>query len=292
MLLRYTRTGTVPVVGIEIEGFGMAQSELDELRKRLGQGNARDVRHAIRDRRWSGTTHGLALGHVHANLAILPERVALDFMRFCQRNPRPCPLLDVTDTGDPEFRHVAPGSDVRTDLSGYCVYRDGALVDEPDDISDIWQDDLVAFAMGCSLSFDTVLHENGLRVAHMEKPGGRIAVYTSNIKCVPAGPFQGPMAVSLRPIPNDQVDRVAATTARYPAIHGAPVHIGDPASIGIHDTQAVEWGAAPEIGPDDTPMFWGCGVTPQAVAMAAKLPLMITHKTGHMLMTDLLVREL
>jgi uncharacterized protein YcsI (UPF0317 family) len=270
----------------------MAELEQEDLRKRLSQGSAADVRHAIREGRWTGRTHGLAHGHVHANLAILPENMALDFMRFCQRNPSPCPVLDVTDTGDPEFRQVAPGSDVRRDLSGYCVYREGVLVDEPSDITDIWQDDLVAFAMGCSLSFDAVLQENSLRVAHLEKPGGRIAVYTSGIECVPAGPFQGPMVVSLRPIPNDQVDRVAATTARYPAIHGAPVHIGDPAEIGIHDTQAVDWGAPPEIGPDDTPMFWGCGVTPQAVAMAAKLPLMITHKTGHMLMTDLLVKDL
>ena len=270
----------------------MAELEQEDLRKRLSQGSAADVRHAIREGRWTGRTHGLAHGHVHANLAILPENMALDFMRFCQRNPSPCPVLDVTDTGDPEFRQVAPGSDVRRDLSGYCVYRNGVLVDEPSDITDIWQDDLVAFAMGCSLSFDAVLQENGLRVAHLEKPGGRIAVYTSGIECVPAGPFQGPMVVSLRPVPNEEVDRVAATTARYPAIHGAPVHIGDPAEIGIHDTQAVDWGAPPEIGPDDTPMFWGCGVTPQAVAMAAKLPLMITHKTGHMLMTDLLVKDL
>ena len=270
----------------------MAELEQEDLRKRLSQGSAADVRHAIREGRWTGRTHGLAHGHVHANLAILPENMALDFMRFCQRNPSPCPVLDVTDTGDPEFRQVAPGSDVRRDLSRYCVYREGVLVDEPSDITDIWQDDLVAFAMGCSLSFDAVLQENSLRVAHLEKPGGRIAVYTSGIECVPAGPFQGPMVVSLRPIPNDQVVRVAATTARYPAIHGAPVHIGDPAEIGIHDTQAVDWGAPPEIGPDDTPMFWGCGVTPQAVAMAAKLPLMITHKTGHMLMTDLLVKDL
>lgn len=290
--MRYADAGTVPAVGIEIERFGMAQAELDDLRARLGKGNAADVRLAIRKGRWTGTTHGLARGHVHANLAILPHSVALDFMRFCQRNPKPCPVLDVTDTGDPEFRQVARGSDVRRDLSGYCVYRGGVLIDEPGDISDIWQDDLVAFAMGCSLSFDTVLQEHGLRVAHLEKPGGRIAVYTSGIDCVPAGPFQGPMVVSLRPIPNDQVDRVAQITARYPALHGAPVHIGDPAAIGIHDTQAVDWGAPPEIGPDETPMFWGCGVTPQAVAMAAKLPLMITHKTGHMLMTDLLVKDL
>ncbi len=290
--MRYARTGTVPAVGIECEGDVMTDEATEALRHALASGSAADVRRAIREKRWTGTTHGLAHGHVHANMAILPEALALDFMRFCQRNPRPCPLLDVTDTGDPEFRQVAPGSDVRRDLSGYCVYRDGLLTDEPDEITDLWRDDLVGFAMGCSLSFDAVLQENGLRVKHLEKPGGRIAVYTSGIDCVPAGPFRGPMVVSLRPVPKGEVARVAEVTARYPATHGAPVHIGDPAEIGIHDTQATDWGLPPQIGPEDTPMFWGCGVTPQAVAMAAKLPLMITHKTGHMFMTDLKVKDL
>ncbi len=270
----------------------MLDSDTDDLRGQLERGSAADVRLAMRDGRWTGTTHGLARGHVQANLAIVPEAVALDFMRFCQRNPKPCPLLDVTDTGDPEFRVIAPGSDVRRDLSGYCVYRDGVLTEEVADITDLWRDDLVAFAMGCSLSFDAVLQDNGLRVAHLAQPGGRIAVYTSGIDCVPAGPFQGPMVVSLRPIPRGEVDRVVDITRRYPSIHGGPVHIGDPAAIGIRDVSAVGWGKPPVIGPEDVPVFWGCGVTPQAVAMAAKLPLMITHKTGHMLLTDLRVTEL
>jgi uncharacterized protein YcsI (UPF0317 family) len=264
----------------------------EDLRARLTTGSAADVRHAMRDKSWTGTTHDLARGHVQANLAIVPADVALDFMRFCQRNPKPCPIIDVTDTGDPEFRHAAPGSDVRRDLSGYCVYRDGVLTEELDDISHLWTDDMVAFAMGCSLSFDAVLRDNGLSVAHLKKPGGRIAVYSSGIECVPAGPFAGPMVVSLRPIPEDELDRVVEVTSRYPAIHGGPVHIGDPAEVGIHDVQAVDWCEPPDIGPNDVPVFWACGVTPQAVAMAAKLPLMITHKTGHMLLTDLLVKEL
>jgi len=266
--------------------------ETDDLRARLTTGSAADVRHGIRNGSWTDTTHDLARGHVQANLAIVPADVALDFMRFCQRNPKPCPLIDVTDTGDPEFRLVAPGSDVRRDLSGYCVYRDGVLTEETDDITDLWTDDLVAFAMGCSLSFDAVLRDNGLSVAHLKKPGGRIAVYTSAIDCVPAGPFAGPMVVSLRPIPRAELDRVVEVTRRYPAIHGGPVHIGDPSEIGVHDVLAVDWGKPPEIGPDDVPVFWACGVTPQAVAMAAKLPLMIAHKTGHMLLTDLKVKEL
>ncbi|MGR3742589.1 MAG: putative hydro-lyase [Pseudooceanicola nanhaiensis] len=270
----------------------MLDIDSDALRQHLVTSTPDEVRRAIRANRWTGTTHGLARGHVHANLAIVPADVALDFMRFCLRNPKPCPMLDVTDTGDPEFRQVAPGSDVRTDLSGYCVYRDGALVEEVGDITHLWRDDLVAFAMGCSLSFDAILEDNGLSVAHMKKPGGRIAVYTSGIECVPAGPFRGPMVVSLRPIPKAEADRVAEVTGRYPSIHGAPVHVGDPAEIGITDVEAVDWGRPPEIGPDDVPMMWGCGVTPQAVALAAKLPFMITHSTGHMLLTDLKLSEL
>lgn len=270
----------------------MAEHEASDPRHSLVGASARDVRMAIREGRWRGTTHGLAQGHVQANLAILPEAYALDFMRFCHRNPKPCPLLDVTDTGDPEFRQIAPGSDVRTDLSRYSVYRDGALSGEVDDLRDLWRDDLVAFAMGCSLSFDTVMLRNGLDVKHLEKPGGRIAVYTSGIDCTAAGPFAGPMVVSLRPVPNDQVDRVIEITRRYPATHGGPVHVGDPAEIGITDVGAVDWGLPPQIGPQDTCMFWGCGVTPQAVAIAAKLPLMITHTAGHMFLADLTLEDI
>jgi len=270
----------------------MAEQDVANLRESLAACSARAVREAIRAGRWRGTTHGLAGGYVQTNLAIVPEAYALDFMRFCHRNPKPCPLLDVTDTGDPEFREVAPGSDVRTDLSGYVVYRDGAPAGEVGDLRDLWRDDLVAFAMGCSLSFDQVLLANGLDVAHLRKPGGRIAVYTSGIACTPAGPFAGPMVVSLRPIPQAQLDQVIAVTRRYPATHGAPVHVGDPAKIGVHDTKAVDWGEPPEIGPDDVPVFWGCGVTPQAIAMAARLPFMITHATGHMFLTDLTMKDI
>ncbi|WP_245947389.1 putative hydro-lyase [Jannaschia seohaensis] len=270
----------------------MADGDVLDVRESLEMASAAEVRGAIRSGRWRGTTHGLAKGHVQANLAIVPEEFALDFMRFCHRNPKPCPLLDVTDTGDPEFRQIAPGSDVRTDLSGYSVYRNGALSAQVGDLRDLWRDDLVAFAMGCSLSFDAVLLANGLDVKHLRAPGGRIAVYTSGLACAPAGPFAGPMVVSLRPVPNDQVARVTEVTSRYPATHGGPVHIGDPAEIGITDVAAVDWGLPPEIGPNETCMFWGCGVTPQAVAMAAKLPFMITHTTGHMFLSDLKLEDI
>lgn len=261
-------------------------------RERLVRGDGRSVRMAAREGALTGTTHGLAPRFVQANVAIVPEAFALDFLRFCHRNPKPCPLLDVTDTGDPEFRQVAPGSDVRTDLSGYAVYVDGKLVAEPDHLGDWWRSDLVAFAMGCSLSFDQVLLDHGLDVAHLRTPGGRIAVYTSAIACAPAGPFRGPMVVSMRPIPRDQLVRVIEVTARYPGTHGGPVHVGDPEAIGIADLDAVDWGEPARLEAHHEPVFWACGVTPQAVAMAANLPFMITHRTGHMLLTDLRLAEL
>ncbi|WP_299615572.1 putative hydro-lyase [Pelagibius sp.] len=270
----------------------MAEQDVDDVRNKLETGSARDVREAVRAGAWRTTTHGLARGFVQANVAIVPEAYALDFMRFCHRNPKPCPLLDVTDTGDPEFRQIAPGSDVRTDLSEYSVYRDGELAAEPGDIRDLWREDLVAFAMGCSLSFDQILLDHGIDVAHLDRPGGRIAVYTSGLQCAAAGPFEGPMVVSMRPIPRHQLDRVIEVTSRYPATHGGPVHVGDPREIGIDDPDKVDWGAPAVVGPEDETVFWGCGVTPQAVAMAARLPLMITHKTGHMLLTDLRLKEL
>ncbi|MCC7425715.1 MAG: DUF1445 domain-containing protein [Alphaproteobacteria bacterium] len=265
-------------------------------RAELGRVPARAVREAIRAKRWNTTTHDLADGHIQANLAILPERYALDFMRFCHRNPKPCPLLDVTDTGDPEPKRVAPGADLRTDLSRYVLYRDGKKVAELRDIRDLWRADHVAFVMGCSLSFDSALAADGIDPAILRRPGPsgdqpRIPVYTSTIQCVPAGPFKGPMVISMKPVPKGLVDRVAAVTARYPLAHGGPVHVGDPAAVGV-DPANSQWTNGCTLGPDDVPMFWGCGVTPQAVAQAAGIPEMITHATGHMFMTDLTLADI
>jgi uncharacterized protein YcsI (UPF0317 family) len=250
----------------------------------LAHASARDVRLAIRERRWRGTTHDLAQSHIQANLAVLPASQALDFLRFCLRNPKPCPLLDVTDTGDPEARQAAPGSDLRADLSRYCVYRDGAAAGEVDDLRGLWRDDHVGFVMGCSLSFDAALEAEGIPARDFRR-GSRIPVFTSAIPCLPAGVFQGPLVVSLKPIPKPWVERVIAVTERYPLAHGGPVHVGDPAAIGV-DPRRAEWTTACEIGPDEVPVFWACGVTPQAVAIAAGIPEMFTHCVGHMFMTD------
>ncbi|MCF8532323.1 MAG: putative hydro-lyase [Reyranella sp.] len=247
----------------------------------------REVRQAVRDGRWSTTTHGLARGYVQANLAILPEKFAFDFLRFCQRNPKPCPLLEVTDPGDPEARLVAPGSDLRTDLPGYRLYKDGKFSEEVRSIHNLWRPDHVGFVLGCSLSFDEVLVENGVRQRHLEQEGGRLAVYETNIACAPAGIFHGPLVVAMRPIRKSDLVKTIELSARYPVAHGAPVHVGDPRDIGIDDLREVQWGRYTPLTDDEVPVFWACGVTPQAIAMASGVPEMITHSAGHMFVTDL-----
>ncbi len=231
-------------------------------------------------------THGLARGYVQANLAILPKAHAFDFFRFCFRNPKPCPLLDVTDPGDPEPKLAAPGADLRTDLPGYRIFRDGRLVEEVASIEDVWRDDHVGFLLGCSNSFDEILENDGIAQRHLESEDGRISVYESNIQCVPAGPFKGPVAVTMRPIAERDVVRTVELTSRFPIAHGGPVHIGDPKAIGIDSLENVSWGKYNPLNPGDVPMYWACGVTPQAVAMAARIPEMITHAPGHMFVTD------
>lgn len=250
-----------------------------------------EVRAAARAGRLAVATHGLARGWVQANLAILPERHAFDFLRFCVRNPKPCPLIDVTDPGIWEPRRAAAGADLRTDLPGYRIYRDGALVDEVASIEEHWRDDHVAFLLGCSNSFDDVLLRHGLPQRHLDGPGGRISVYESNIPCEPAGPFHGPVAVTMRPVPARDVVRVVELSSRYPIAHGAPLHVGDPAAIGIADLATVRWGRFNPPGPGDVPVFWACGVTPQAVVLAAGIPEMITHAPGHMFVTDLRIDD-
>lgn len=233
----------------------------------------------------TGPTSGLAPGFAQANLVILPADAALDFLRFCVRNPKPCPLLEVTDTGSPHPHGLADDADLRTDLPRYRVFRDGQLVDEPTDIIHLWRDDLVSFLLGCSFTFEWALAAAGLPVAHQEQ-GVNVPMYVTDRRCSPAGPFDGPLVVSMRPFPPDVVDQVVDITARFPAMHGAPVHIGDPAEIGIDDLAAPDFGDAVRIGANEVPVFWACGVTPQAVAIEARPPLAIFHAPGHMFITD------
>lgn len=251
----------------------------------------REVRRRIREGQWRKPTAGLAPGYVQTNLAILPRDLAFDFLLFAQRNPKPCPVLEVTDLGSPEPKLTAPGADLRTDTPKYCIYRDGKLAEEVPDLTSVWRDDLITFLLGCSFTFESALLQAGVPVRHIEEQKN-VPMFISSIQCVPAGVFRGPLVVTMRPIPAALVSRAVQITGRYPGVHGAPVHIGDPAQIGIRDLMRPDFGDAVTIRPGEVPVYWACGVTPQAVAMQAKPPLMITHAPGHMFITDLKNEEL
>jgi uncharacterized protein YcsI (UPF0317 family) len=252
---------------------------------------AREVRAAARSGRLTGPTPGLALGYVQANLVAVPKDLAFDFLLFCQRNPRPCPLLDVTEPGSPIPETIAPGADVRTDCPRYCVYQKGELVDEPTNLHSVWRNDLVAFLLGCSFTFESAMLQAKLPVRHIEM-GCNVPMYRTNIRCRPAGAFQGPQVVSMRPLTPNQVIDVVQICKRLPLAHGAPIHFGDPAAIGVRNIDKPDYGDSVEIRPGEIPVFWACGVTPQAVARESKPPFLITHKPGHMFLTDLRDSEL
>lgn len=247
--------------------------------------SAADVRAAIRSGSYGGHTAGLAAGKLQCNLAILPEEFALDFLRFCQRNPKPCPIVGVGDSGDPNLPTLGHDIDIRSDVSKYRVFRDGALSDEVTDISDVWRDDFVTVALGCSFTFENALLRNGIPVRHIEK-GLNVPMFKTNIELVPAGRFSGKMVVTMRPIPEAQVDQARDISRSYPQAHGAPIAVGDPALIGIPDLAQPDWGDAVEIKAGEVPVYWACGVTPQNVLLDAGLPICITHSPGHMLIAD------
>ena len=249
-----------------------------------------EIRTRIRGGEHAGLTGGLARGYVQTNLVILPEDCALDFLKFCVRNPKPCPVLEVTDVGSPVPLSMAPEADLRTDVPRYRVYENGDLVDEPTDIRSYWRDDLVSFLIGCSFTFERALLDAGLYLAHLDQ-GRNVPMYVTGRECVPSGVFTGPMVVSMRPYRADEVPLAVAISGRYPTMHGAPVHVGDPDSLGVKDLNEPEFGEPVEIAEDQVPVFWACGVTPQAVAMKARPALMITHSPGHMFITDRLDAE-
>lgn len=247
--------------------------------------SAHSVRMACRSGVVSGSTAGMAPGYVQGNLAVLPADLAADFLRFCQANPRPCPIIGVSDIGSPKVPVLGRDLDIRTDFPGYRVWENGELVAETGDVSGYWRDDLVSFVIGCSLSFEEALMDEGIPLRHVER-GLRVPMFRTNIQCVPAGPFQGPMVVSMRPLKAAHAIRAIQITSRFPAVHGAPVHIGDPALIGIADVSRPDYGDAVEVLPGELPVFWACGVTPQSVIASVKPAFAITHAPGCMLVTD------
>ncbi|MCS6850769.1 MAG: putative hydro-lyase [Gemmataceae bacterium] len=244
-----------------------------------------EIRRLARTGQLTTSTAGLALGFVQANLVVVPRELAFDFLLFCQRNPKPCPLLDVTEPGSPEPRLVAPGADVRTDLPRYRVFRHGELCDEPTDLLAYWRDDLVAFLIGCSFTFENALLQAGVPLRHLEK-GCNVPMYRTSLACRPAGIFHGPMTVSMRPMTPAHVIRAVQICSRFPRAHGAPIHIGDPSAIGVRDLARPDFGDPVELRSGEVPVFWACGVTPQTVALATRPSLLITHKPGHMFLTD------
>jgi uncharacterized protein YcsI (UPF0317 family) len=244
------------------------------------------LRAACRTGSFDGPTSGRAPGFVQANMVILPDDYAEEFMDFCDRNPRPCPVLEIHAPGDPLSRVIAPGADVRTDLPRYRVFRDGAPAGEPGDIRDLWRDDLVTFLLGCSFVAEAALMEAGLVLPHIAETG-YVPMYRTTRQCVAAGRFHGPLVVSMRPFTPAEAERAVEVTRHYPMAHGAPVHIGDPAALGIADLDAPEYGRPVTLRSGQVPVFWACGVTPQEAIAAARPPLAITHAPGHMFVADI-----
>ena len=245
----------------------------------------KDLRAEARSGRLRGPTTGHAPGYLHANLMIVPKDTAFDFLLFCQRNPKACPLIEVMEPGQ-RVPVCAAGADIARDVPGYRVYLHGELAEEVDDIDGLWRDDFVTFVIGCSFSFEDALARAGIALKHVEQQRN-VAMYRTNLACAPAGRFAGEMVVSMRPIRSRDVSRAVEVTAAFPLAHGAPLHIGHPAALGIADLGRPDYGDPVELGEDDVPVFWACGVTPQWVAQCSRLPLCLTHSPGKMFVTDL-----
>ena len=251
---------------------------------------AADVRRLIRAGSLDGHTSGKASGHVQGNVAIVPGALAADFELYCRRNGQACPLLAVSKPGDPHLPALGADLDIRTDLPLYRIYRDGALAGTCTDITGLWQDDFVTFVIGCSFTFERALIAAGIPLRHVTE-GRNVAMYRTTVPTTPAGPFGGPLVVSMRPVRAEDAARAAEITGRFPDMHGRPVHIGDPAALGIADLSRPDYGDAVAVLPGEVPVFWACGVTSQAALEGARLPLFLSHAPGCMLITDLLHDE-
>ena len=251
--------------------------------------NPKIFRSMIRSKEWTSQTAGMVPGFVQANLVILPKDYAIDFAAFCVRNPKSCPLLDISSPG--EYGTIfAKDADLRTDLPKYHIYNDGKLSEVVTDLKAVWRNDFVSFLLGCSHTFEPILSSAGIPVRYQEQ-GLKLCLYETNIPTFSVGPFKGNILVSMRPIPAEKVTMATVISARYPRVHGGPIHIGDPSLIGV-DLSLPYIGDKVKFLPGDIPVFWGCGVTPQNIALNAKIPHMITHAPGHMFVTDYLVEDL
>jgi uncharacterized protein YcsI (UPF0317 family) len=250
-----------------------------------------DARRSIRAGRLRGDTSSIAPGYVQANLAIIPKAWAQDFLVYCQRNPKPCPLLGVSEAGSVTLPGLAEDLDIRRDLPGYRVWREGQPSGDVADLMELWQPDWVTFAIGCSFSFEQALMAHGVSVRNVEQDVN-VSMFVTNVQTEAAGPFSGPLVVTMRPMSPQDAIRAVQITSRYPRVHGAPIHLGDPAALGIRDLSKPDFGEPVEVRAGEIPVFWACGVTPQMAIQQARLPICITHVPGHMLVTDLLNSEL
>ncbi len=243
------------------------------------------IRLSARSGEFDQPTAGLAYGFVQANVVILPADQAMDFLLFCQRNPKPCPILGVSSPGERHIPGLGLNLDIATDVPRYLVWHNGEMTAETTDVSAYWRDDLVSFALGCSFSFEEALLEQGLELRHISQ-GCNVSMYRTNVPTVAAGPFHGQLVVTMRPFKPADAIRAIQVTSRFPSVHGAPVHIGDPAQIGIADLSKPDYGDPVQIKDGEIPVYWACGVTPQSVLMASRPAFCITHAPGHMLVTD------
>lgn len=244
-----------------------------------------EIRQLIRRKQITGPTAGMCGGYAQANLCVLPKEYAYDFLLFAMRNPKSCPILEVSDVGSRSLKKIAKDTDIATDIPKYRVWENGELKGEYTDVSEFWRDDLVSFLIGCSFSFESELLEAGIEVRHITE-GCNVPMYLTNVECEPAGMFHGKMVVSMRPIPYDQIVKAVTVTEQLPSVHGTPIHIGDPSVIGIKDIQKPDFGDMVTINPGEVPVFWCCGVTPQSIVMNSKPSFCITHAPGHMFITD------
>jgi uncharacterized protein YcsI (UPF0317 family) len=251
----------------------------------------RELRRAIRAGKFRHHTAGVARGYVQGNVCILPAQYAEDFRLFCERNPKPCPLLAMSAPGDPRLPELGEDLDIRTDVPRYRVFRDGVQAEDVSDLRDLWRADFVTFVLGCSFSFEEALMAAGLRLRYVEQ-GTNVPMYRTSVDCTPAGRFRGKLVVSMRPFSPADAIRAIEITSRYPRVHGSPVHLGKPELIGISDITQPWAGDPTDVKADELPVFWACGITPQSVVLDAKPSLCITHAPGHMLVTDLKNAEL
>lgn len=250
-----------------------------------------EFRKKVRNNGFQKPTAGMCPGYAQTNLIVLPWEDAYDLLLFAQRNPKPIPILEVTEVGSRELQTLGNDIDVATDFPKYRIYRNGKMVDEYLSVVDFWREDLVSFLIGCSFSFEDLLVDAGIEIRHITEKAN-VPMFNTNIPLKQAGKFSGNMVVSMRPIKSSQIATAVNVTNRLPGVHGAPIQIGNPAEIGIYDLAHPDYGDAVTINENEIPVFWACGVTPQAAVMASKPKFAITHSPGHMLITNISNKDL